>query len=182
MQIAKVARRYAFALLQMAEEQGSLNKVVEDVQLINNTLQDSRDLVLMLKSPIVKPGDKKEVMHKLFSSKLDELTIRFIDLLIKKNREKLIDQVFAAFREEYNKHQGILEVQVNTSAGLDKKQIKSLKKSLHERTGKKIELEIAVDKSLIGGMAVRIDDTVVDGTIKHKIEQLEHLFSSTSVQ
>lgn len=181
MQISKAARRYASALLQISVEQNSLDEVLEDVKLINATLEDSRDLVLMFKSPIIKSDDKDAIVDKVFGNELSDITSRFLHLLIKKQREDLTDEIFAAFIEAYRKHAGILKIKIQTAHKLPEKKYKQIEKIFSERTGKTIESEVEVDKQLKGGIAVRVHDTVIDGTVKHKLDQLEQLFASTSV-
>jgi len=180
MQIVKAARRYAKALLELAVELEKLDKVLEDVKFVNATLEDSRDLVLMFKSPIIKEDDKRAILHSVFDDHLNEITLRFLDLLVKKEREDLVDQIFAAFFDAYNDYVGIINVSVYSSDSLTSEQESELKDALEERTGKTIKLSKQIDESLKGGIAVRIEDTVIDGTIKHKIEQLEDLFAQST--
>ena len=177
MQIVKAARRYAKALLELAVELDKLDEVRIDVEFVNSTLEDSKDLVLMFKSPIIKEDDKRAVLHRVFDEHLSDITLKFLDLLVKKDREDLVDQIFAAFVDAYNDYAGILNISVYSSASLTDKQESKLRNALKDRTGKTIKLSKQVDESLKGGIAVRIEDTVIDGTIKHKIEQLEALFA-----
>ena len=181
MQISKAARRYASALLQISIEQDTVDDVLSDVRLINQTLESSRDLVLMFKSPIIKSDDKATIVDKVFEDRLSDITSRFLHLLIKKQREDLTDEIFSAFTEAYRKHAGILKINIKTAQELSKKKYQQIEKIFSERTGKTIESEVEVDEKLTGGIAVRVHDTVIDGTVKHKLDQLDQLFSSTNV-
>jgi len=181
MQISKASRRYASALLQISVEQNKLEKVLEDVNLINDTLENSRDLVLMFKSPIIKSDDKSAVVDKVFGDQLDDITSRFLHLLIKKQREDLVDEIFPAFIDVYNEYTGILNITILTARKLSQKRYSQIEDVFAERTGKKIQSEVEVDEKLKGGIAVRVNDTVIDGTVKHKLDQLEQLFMSTNV-
>jgi len=181
MQISKASRRYASALLQISVEQDSLENVLNDVKIINNTLENSRDLVLMFKSPIIKSDVKSVIVDKVFGDQLDQITSRFLHLLIKKHREDQADEIFSAFIEAYNEYAGILNIKIHTARKLSEKRYKEIEDIFAKRTGKTIQSDVEVDQELKGGIAVRVHDTVIDGTVKHKLDQLEQLFASTNV-
>lgn len=172
----KTAQRYANALMQVAVERNEVEVILEDVRLINNTLQNSRELVLFLKSPIIKRDKKMNVLTELFSNKVNELTLTFIEVMTRKNRENILPAVFPAFIKRYNEYAGIVDVEVASAEVLSESEKNDLQKALEQKTDKKIQLHLSEDKSLKGGLKIRIDDTVIDGTVKHKLEQLESLF------
>ncbi len=182
MLVSKAARRYAIALLELAEEQNSVEQTLDDISLIRNTIDGSRELYLFLKSPIVKPDKKAATLDELFGEKVDELTRKFVKLITRKKRADILDEIVEAFVEEYNKFAGIIEVEAFVAQPLDDEQIAELRKVLEKTTGKKVELKVTEQPDLKGGIAVKIDDTVIDGSVKHKLEQLEHLFLETSVE
>jgi F-type H+-transporting ATPase subunit delta len=176
MLITKAARRYASALLQVAEERNEVETILEDINLIKDTLEGSRELVVFLRSPVIKYDDKAGVLKTLFGDKVQKPTQLFLELLARKNRIQLLDEITHAFIELYYEYAGIIMVDVVTAGKLDKEQQRSLQDMLENKTGKKVKLRLSVDKDLKGGMSIRIDDTVIDGTVKHKLEQLENLF------
>ena len=175
----KAARRYATALLELAQERNELKDVLNDISFIHNTMEDSRELVNFLKSPVIKFDDKVAVLDELFSENIQESTDKFIKLLARKDRINLLDQISAAFITQYKKVAGIITVDVFVAEELTEEQRKQLHRSLEEKTQKEVEMNISLDESLRGGMAVRIDDTVIDGTVKHQLERLEERLLST---
>lgn len=180
MLVSKAARRYASALLELAREKEAVERTLEDVLLIKNTIDGSRELLLFLRSPIVKPDQKVNALEAIFADQVSELVHRFITLIAKKNRENLIDQIAAAFIEKYNQYAGIIEAEVFSAKELNKKQLQDITASLEEFTNKKVNITTRIQENLKGGVAVKINDTVIDGTIKHKLEQLEDAFLSTT--
>lgn len=181
MHISKAARRYASALLQLAQEKDELEQILEDIRFIKNTVDDSRELILLLRSPIVKRDDKIKILKELFEEHVSDVTVLFIDLLVKKGRENLLDQITHSFVDQYNKLVGIIHISVMTASDLNDQQVERFKQALKDRTNKDVLLDLSTDKKLIGGAAVRIDDTVIDGTVKNKLEQLESLLYETAV-
>lgn len=180
MLVSKAAQRYALALLELADENNSVEKTLEDINFIKNTLDDSRELILFMKSPIVKTEDKAKALEAIFSGKISEQVYRFILLIAQKGREHLLDEITEAFIQKYNQFAGIKTVEVHTAKELDENQKAEISKALEDHTGKKVVMDIKVNPDLKGGIAVKIDDTVIDGTVKHKLEQLKEKFLQTA--
>lgn len=169
----KAARRYANALLELADERDEVEPILEDIQYIHKTLEDSRELVVFLKSPIINFDEKNKALQTIFFDNLEEATKLFIKLLTRKERVNLLDQIAEAFIERYKEYAGIITVNVFTARPLKENQHKALHKELEEITQKTVDMNITVDEDLKGGLAIRIGDTVIDGTVKHKLEELE---------
>ncbi len=178
----KAAKRYATALLELAKERNEVESILEDIEFIHNTIQGSRELVTFLKSPIIKFDDKTAVLDDLFFDDIQEATRLFIKLLARKDRINLLDQVTEAFIEKYKQYAGIITVDVFVAQELSDSQRKALLKELEDKTQKKVDMNVTQDESLKGGMAVRIQDTVIDGTIKHKLEELEESLLATAAE
>ncbi len=177
----KTAQRYATALIQVAIERNEVDAILEDVRFIDKTLKGSRDLVLFLKSPIIKRDKKLKVLNELFSKEVTELTRTFMDIMTRKDREDILPSVFEAFIKKYNEYAGIIDIGVVSAEVLSKTEVGNLQKALEQKTGKKVHLHLDEDKSLRGGLKIRIEDTVIDGTVEHKLEQLESLFYNTGM-
>lgn len=182
MPTTKAARRYATALLELAKERNEVEAILDDIQYIHNTIEDSRELVTFLRSPIIKFDDKTEALEKMFFDELEEPTKLFLKLLARKDRIKLLDQITTAFIEKYKEYAGIITVNVYVAWELSDSQLNSLHEGLEQKTQKKVDMNIILDESLKGGMAIRIDDTVIDGTVKHKLKELEESLLSTTVE
>ncbi|HBX66949.1 MAG: F0F1 ATP synthase subunit delta [Balneola sp.] len=182
MLVSKAARRYATALLELAKEQDVVESTLEDILFVKTTLEDSRDLVLFLKSPIIKPDKKVSALEEIFKSEISELVHRFITLIARKNRQNVLDEIVTAFVEVYNEYAGIISAEVFVATKLDDKQIAAVTEKLEEVTGKKVNVTIKVQEDLKGGMAIKIADTVIDGTVKHQLEQLEDVFLNTTTE
>lgn len=177
----KAANRYAKAFLETAIELDVVEKVKEDILLISKTFSDSPDLGLFLKSPIVRGEKKKAALSEIFSNQIEDVTKQLLSVLTGKSRERLLEEITNQFLKLYNHHQGIIEVQVVSAVELSAEHKKELEKELEASTGKKILLSANVDEELIGGMKVIIDDTVTDGTVKHKLNRLRERFTLTGI-
>src|ERR1051325_12143905 len=115
----RAAGRYAKSLGDLANEQGSLEKVYADMNLIHKTCEETRDLSLLLKNPIVKTDKKQSILKEIFSGKISKLTEQFILLLTSKRRESLLEDIANSFVEQYKVRKKILTAIITTAQGLD---------------------------------------------------------------
>jgi F-type H+-transporting ATPase subunit delta len=176
--VIKAARRYANAMLVTAVEQKILESIKDDMLLIKQTISDSSELSLFLKSPIIKKEVKLSALEAIFEGKIETLTSNLITILSNKGREYLLHGITLSFMELYYEHENIIEVNVNSAFELTEDEQASLKKKLEDATGKSVLMNIIINEDLIGGLTVRIADTVIDGSVKHKLNQLKIKFTT----
>lgn len=178
--ISKAARRYSKALLQSALEQDILDDVVNDVRFILATVKNSRELTVFLNSPVITPEDKKQALSSIFDEHISKETRSLLRLLSEKQRENLLQDICLGFIKLYNEYKGIIQVDVTSAFELDEKEKKSLHEALIQSTGKKVEMDVQIDPDIMGGIIVKIDDTVLDGSVRHKIRKLKNQFAVTT--
>lgn len=178
---SKAARRYASALLGFAQETKNIDVVLKDIQFIQNTINNSKELSVFLKSPVIKEEKKINVLSDLFKKNITVETWKFIELLSAKSRLELLSAITVAFVEAYNKYAGIMEIEVLSAFKADETQLTKIKTSLEKIYSKSVNLICKVDENLLGGMVIKIDDTVIDGSVKNKLQQLEHLFYKDAI-
>lgn len=169
---SRVAKRYAKSILELAIEKQILEEVHDSMTLIFNTCTQNRDLVRLLKSPVVSYDYKLRVLKRIFEGKIDALTSRFLELLTKKNRSSILPSVAEVFSALYNKYKNITIARVTTavplSAELRKTFIDKIKKD-----NEKVILNEEVDESLIGGYILNIGDKQIDDSVLRKLKSLE---------
>lgn len=172
-----IARRYAQALIGEAEQQNNLREVDEDVEMIRESLEGSRELVLLFESPLLPRERKADLLKKLFEPRVSRTTLQFLLLLVDKGREGLFPAIVRAYHSLRDERQGIKEARARVAMKLTAEEEQRLKKQLEEVTGSRIRLRVVEDPSLIGGIVVHVGDTVYDGSVQHQLatlrEQLE---------
>ncbi len=179
--VSKAAKRYAKAFLQYAIDEKMVNDIQNDILRIQEMFESSDELMRFFKNPIIKKSDKSEVIKKLFKKDLSDQTFDFINLIFDNDREQLLPEITTAFVDLYKEFAGIIDVSVFTASSLTDEQVHKLSDTLESATGKTVNLHFSEDPDLKGGIAVRIEDTVIDGTIKYKINQLKNLFMDPAV-
>ena len=167
-----VTRRYAQALYEEGVQNNRLDKVDADMALIQETLDASRELVLFFQSPVISRKKKEAVVQELFGKRLQPATLNFLKLLIEKKREDLFPEMVQAYSELRDEQKGIVEANARVAKPLSGSEEKALRTSLEKLTGKDIRLVVEEDPSLIGGLIVRVGDTVYDGSVQHKLASL----------
>ncbi len=176
----RVARRYAHALMQVAEEKQAVDEASESLALVAGTVGASRDLRLLLASPIVAEGRKASVMRVLFERRIDRLSMEFIGLLIRKHREVYLGEVIAQFHALRDELQNVVTVDVVAAVPLLPEQEQTLRRELEQRTGKHVRLRLTSDPAIMGGLVVRIGDTVLDASVAHQLVRLRGQLAGTA--
>jgi F-type H+-transporting ATPase subunit delta len=170
----RASQRYALAIFRVAEEQNLTDSVGRDFDLMRNAIRTSHELSLFIKSPIINTQKKKNVFKALFGEKVSDLTLRFVILLIAKNREGLLSDIIDRYAHLCDKKHGILKVVVHTAVKLTSAQEQAFFSRLESITGKFVKIEFTVDPRLRGGFTIRYDDTIVDASVQHQLDLLKY--------
>ena len=173
----RVVSRYVKSLLSMAVEQGVLEQVHSDMNLFVKTCEQNNELVLMLKSPIIKHETKRVVLEKIFKGKVNALTLAIIEMLTRKNREPLLLAIAKEFHNAYNEFKGIGKASITTAVAMDaglRAEIEKIVKKLSNKN--EVELHEKVDLSMIGGFILNVGDRQIDTSIKNKLTALKLKF------
>jgi F-type H+-transporting ATPase subunit delta len=172
MAVARVASRYAKALLSLAEERGELDAVAQDLATLQEVVDHSRDLELMLQSPLVKADKKQAVLDAVFGNRLSELTQGYLRILLQKGREGLIKDLTHEGNNQLRAMRNIQEALVITAVPLDE----SLRSKVLAQVAKvhqgEIELTEKVDPNILGGYILQMGDRMVDASVKRQIRSL----------
>lgn len=175
MSVTRVASRYAQALLDLATEQNVVDKVNADMVQLSNVCKESKDFANLLSSPIIESKKKNEIFNVLFETKMEKMSVGFMNLIIKNSREDILPEIAEGFINLYKKKNNILDVTVISATELDKAtkdQITSKIKASFDGT---IEMVEKVDPELIGGFIVRIDDKQIDASIASQLTNLKNI-------
>jgi F-type H+-transporting ATPase subunit delta len=132
---------------------------------------------MMLKSPIIRHEKKREVLTKLFSGKLNPMSMSIIEILTRKNREPLLPAIAEEFHNAYNEHKGIGKASITTTIPMDADMRATIEGIVRKLSDKKlVELDEKVDKDLIGGFVLNVGDRQVDASVRNKLKSLKLKF------
>jgi len=162
--------QYANALADVALQQGAADPVLKQLNDFAGAYAESAELRNLLATPSVTSKEKHAVVEKI-SARLgaSKIVRNFLFLIIDHRRTLMIPELAKAFQTVIRERQGFAEATVTSAAEMNDAQKKDLTQSLEKKTGKKIEAKYAVDKGLLGGVVVRIGDTVYDGSLRYRL-------------
>ena len=167
-----VTRRYAAALYEEADATGVLQAVDEDVLMLRESLDANRPLARVFESPVI-PEDKKDtIVRELLETRVEPLTVRFLRLLIRKDRETLTKEILDQYQSLRDEQRGIVDAEVTVARPLADEDRAALVKALEEKTGNDIRLHLREDPDLIGGIVIRIGDRVFDASVRSQLSSL----------
>ena len=169
-----IARRYATALLELGNESGQLDALVDELSRAAQTFETSPELRSLLADPLVAPQAKKAVLNEI-SDKLGlgQHAKNTLDLLLDRRRVIALPAIAQRLREMADEKRGIVRAEVFTAMPLPEEYFALLQQQLERVTGRRIALDRKLDPSLIGGVVARVGDTVYDGSLLSRLKQMK---------
>jgi F-type H+-transporting ATPase subunit delta len=165
--------QYANALADIALEQGAAEPVLKQLSDFNAAYQESAELRNFLASPAVEREAKHGVIEKLAARLGASKIIRnFLFIMIDNQRTTLLPQMLETFQLVLQQRQGVAEATVISATALNEAQKSQLQQSLEKISGKKIQAKYSQDPALLGGVQVRIGDTIYDGSLRNRLNQM----------
>ena len=170
---ASLSGRYALALFELANEQKKLEAVGRDLAAVAQALAESDDFRALTTSPLVGRDEAlKAVEATAKAMQLDTITANFLGVLAKNRRLGQLPGVIRAFNTLSARHRGELTAEVVSAHALDDDQVDALKQKLRTRMGRDIAVDLRVDPAILGGLVVKIESQMIDGSIRTKLNNL----------
>ena len=168
-----LAGRYSLALFELAELESSLDHVLGDLESIKKLILNSEDLKRMIKSPVIPIGEQRAVMSELLD-KLDvsALTTSFVGVVITNRRLLALPEMIEEFKFYLFERRGQISAEVTAPKNLSESQIKGIAEAIEKGTKKQVTITEKIDKSLLGGLIVRIGSQMVDNSLRTKLNKL----------
>ena len=178
MSVTRIASRYAKSLLDLAQEQNKVERILGDVQALQQATKQ-RDFELVLKSPIVNTEKKQSIIKAIFNGKFDELTMGFLDIIVRKGREPYLANIADEFIVQYNATKQLSTIKITTAAPMEAGSLEAVRAQLlaSSATNKNVEIETAVDPTIIGGFVIEFDDKLYNASVAHKLALLRKEFA-----
>ncbi|MCY6369818.1 F0F1 ATP synthase subunit delta [Clostridium ganghwense] len=166
-------KRYALALYEVAEGKGKVEEYLEEGKEIIELIKNNEEINKIIKHPEISTSKKKKIFEEIFKGKIYDDLLSFILLLIEKDRILYMEEKFKEMETIHLKKQNILVANVKTVISLNENERKEMIEKLEVKYNKTIILKEEIDKTLIGGVYIRVGDDVIDGSIKSKFEEIK---------
>ena len=169
------AKRYSLALYELASETNLLVKVEQNSLAFSNLISANKDFNNLIKDPTTNREDLTNIVNKISEiSKIELIFKNFLNLLIIKRRFFYIEQILKNFIEICSQKRGELKAEINSAKKLNIDEINNITEELSKNFKSKIKLNYKHDKSLIGGLVLQVGSTMIDTSIKKKLQQIEN--------
>jgi F-type H+-transporting ATPase subunit delta len=177
-----VARRYARALLEIAQEEGALERFEADLARFTDAFEGSEDLRDVLLNPVFEAEARKQIVRDL-AGRLDlgPLVANFVCLLVDKRKLRALPDILRAYRDMVDRAAGRVEALLVAATAVDRETASRVEGELAKWTGKRVRLTTKVDPALIGGAVARVGGFVLDGSIRSQLEGLRRRLAKDSV-
>jgi F-type H+-transporting ATPase subunit delta len=170
-----IAKRYAKALVQLAEEKKTVDKTRADLASFMSAVDSAPALQKLFASPVFTPENKKAVIRELAARLgMQPATQRFVEHLAETGRIRYIGDMYEAFLDILAERTNRAMARLTTAAAISPADLAEIKKKLEALTGKQVDIDAKVDASLIGGAKAQIGSTVYDGTIKNQLNKMRN--------
>ena len=169
----RIAPRYATALMSIANDNNTTEDIRKDFTLIVESLNVSDELRALFNSPVVKYHHKISICKEVFEGKVSTLMIQFLEMLAKKRRESVFQEISAAFTELYNKKNNLVPVKIVSAIELSEDLSASIVTAIADKTGKTVLPHFSVDPAIKGGLIITIADMMIDASVRHQLNKLQ---------
>ena len=169
------AERYSLALFELSEESNLLSQIEDQSSSILNLIDQSEDFSNLIKDPTTSQDDLQKVINTISeNNKFESLFKNFLSFLIQKRRFFFIERILKSFIEICSRKRGELKAELKSAKELSHEEIAKITEELTKNFSSKIKLNYKHDESLIGGLVVQVGSTMVDTSIKNKLQQIEN--------
>ena len=169
------AERYSLALFELSEENNLLSQIEDQSSSILNLIDQSEDFSNLIKDPTISQEDLLKAINTISeNNKFESLFKNFLSFLIQKRRFFFIERILKSFIEICSRKRGELKAELKSAKELSNEEIAKITEELTKNFSSKIKLNYKHDQSLIGGLVVQVGSTMVDTSIKNKLQQIEN--------
>lgn len=170
----KVANRYSAALFEVAKEENKIEKISKDLDLFSDIFSKNKEFRVVMETSAVSKKEKIEIVEDLGKKlNFDQITINFLKVLINKGKIKFIQTISQVFKKKFKDFMGIADFEVITAIKIDNKVLNKVKEILEKKTKKKIQISTKVDPEIIGGMIIKTEGLIYDGSLRHQLMKLK---------
>lgn len=168
-----VSKTYGEALFDLALEDGTLTTIIDEVNVVKEAIKENPDLFKLLSHPKINKEEKISVIENIFKGRVSDSLVGFLVIIVQKDRYDDLNGIFEYFIAKVREYKNIGVASITSAVELTEEQKKQVEQKLLQTTKySQFELSFTVDKSLIGGLVIRIGDRVVDSSIKTKLQML----------
>jgi ATP synthase F1 delta subunit len=177
--VEEIATVYARSLFEVAIEHDSLDTIREQIGQFADALEENRDLQVFFFSPYFSTEEKKDALGRAVDG-ADEAVENFLELLVEKHRMPAIFRIRRELDSLWEEENKLLPVTITSAVELDASTVEGVGRAIGEQTGRKVQLTTNVDPDVLGGIVLRVGNSILDASIRNRLEQLRRQVAKTA--
>ena len=175
-----ISHEYAEALFLLSCEEKSEEKYLFDLRAVKEILDSEPDYIELLRSPAISKDEKLTLIENSFSGRINEHIVSFLKLMCENNRIDELYPCFDVYEKLYNEVKRVIVANVTSAVTLNEDEKAKIIARLEKKFGYKVELVCQVDEKIIGGIIIKTEDTIIDGSLKRKMRDVKEVISDES--
>lgn len=175
-----LARRYARALFEIAEERGIIEKIHNEVELFNQSLQTNQPFRNFLNSLEINKSEKVKKIEELFQDKVSNVFFNFILVFLKKNRQSIFTTIAKEFERLHDKYSKKIRASTITAVPLDESSFSRIKVTLSQAFDADVEIQNSIDPNILAGIIIKVNGQVFDGSLQSQLRRLKYQLTENS--
>ena len=175
-----ISHEYAEALFLLSCEEKSEEKYLFDLRIVKGIFEDEPDYTELLHSPAISKEEKLQLIENAFSGKINEHIVSFLKLMCENNRIEHLYSCFEVYEKLYNEVKRVIVANVTSAVELNEDEKARIKARLEKKLGYKVELVCEIDEKILGGIIIKTEDTIMDGSLKRKMRDVKEVISDES--
>ncbi|MBM4339612.1 MAG: F0F1 ATP synthase subunit delta [Deltaproteobacteria bacterium] len=168
-----VVKGYAEALFQVVQAEEVLDRVEEELTRLKNALETNPEVKEFLSNLQISPEGKKSALSQIFGEKVSTITLNWLNLVIDQGRQRKLPNIIETFFTLAQESREKVTAEVITSVPLTEDLVQRLEKELSKASKKQVFLKPMIDESILGGVIVKIENKIIDGSVKHRLEEIK---------
>lgn len=175
-----ISHEYAEALFLLSCEEQKEEEYLNDLKIVKDIFDNEKDYVELLHSPALSKEEKIELLDKAFLGRVNEHIVSFLKLMCENNRIEFLYSCFEDYEKLYNQVKRVIVATVTSAVALTEDEKSRIKEKLEKKFGNKVELVCQVDEKILGGIIIKTDDAIMDGSLKRKMRDVKEVISDDS--
>jgi F-type H+-transporting ATPase subunit delta len=174
-----VVKGYAEALFQVARAEESVDRVEEELTRMKDALESNVQVKEFMNNLQISPEGKKSALSQIFGGKVSPIILNWFNMVIDQGRQRKLPSILEVFFALAQESREKVTAEVISSVSLSEDQVQRLEKELSRASKKQVFLKPMVDESILGGVIVKIENKIIDGSVKHHLEEMKQEMMKT---
>ena len=175
--MTEIAKEYAEALFLLACEEGEEKEIMTALEDVAALLGDNPELMELFSSPGISLKERQETIVAIFGDRIPKRALSFLQLLCEKGRIRSFESCVEEYRGLLRLRESVISARVVSAVPLTEDEIAALTKNLEKKSGKTVILDCSTDPSLLGGVIVEMEGTVMDGSLRHRLHEVKEVMN-----